>query len=915
MKTTRKHTALRATIVVLGLILLSANTFARDVIYVRMKPEAASSKEIVKSSLEKDGVFEVRRVLEKTNQPTETSMGRWYRLDMDEGGDVVALSKNLASNPNVEYVERMPERHTCDLPIAQSLPLDPLMHFQWHLEEVNAWAAWDRVSDASEITVAVLDNGIDIDHPDLINALWINSGEAGGRSGIDDDGNGYVDDIYGYDFFDEDGNPDAPNEGDEPSHGTHCAGLVGATVNNGIGVAGIGKNVRVMMVRVGEDRDIYYPVEGMIYAAENGADVISMSFSGSLESVFERDAVAYAKERGCVIIAAAGNDGTEIRNYPAAYDDVIAIAASSSSGSLASFSSRGDWVDLAAPGVGILSTSINGYKYLDGTSMAAPLVAGIVALVLAEDPALSPEAVRARLGQGAMPITSGAMKVNGGIVNAWRAVNSDRPVLVVNGVGFADEDGDDILERGETADLTLDLELYGESASSVTLLPFFKDDGLSVSTSTISWSNVATGGLDAGTVSIAVDGDVERGNHDLYFAIDTDGWQDTLRLSLPIDPHWVNQDAGGMTASITDFGAIGYRDVVNNSDDAEGVKLDGAGRGLLFHGGLLITDGSRVSDAAYGNDYMTQWDFTNYDTDPIRLQTSAEGTQVYKCKYTDFGTTNKVGVLVTQTTTSETNGDNVVQFDLDIEKWDAGTSDYSVGFYMDWDIGDSYSNKVGYDADLKLSYMAGDGGAGGIMVVDNDRNETPLSAVVAIYNPDYVYDSFTDAEKLALIATGTDNPRSSYSGEWSHMIMVDVDDVSTEITRRASFLLLAAESESELLVLAEEVAGSSIQGGGGGQAVALWPTSFALSNAWPNPFNSYTRLRMDMPESGDVMAAVYNLLGQRVAVIHEGRAAGGYLELSWDGKTDVGAAASSGVYLVHVEAGERTYTRRITLVR
>ncbi len=256
---------------------------------------------------------------------------------------------------------------------------------------LNMPAAWDLAVGRPEIVVAILDTGVDLNHPDLASAIWVNPGEIP-DNGIDDDGNGFVDDVHGWDFADNDNLPD-----DDHGHGTHVAGIVAAGLNNGLGIAGVAGGVTIMPVDVfqggiGTYEDL---IRAIVYATDNGAHVINMSLGASSYSRGEEMAVDYAWSRGVVVVAAAGNTARESYHYPAAHDNVIAVAATTAEDYLASFSTRGDFVDVAAPGYRVFSTFRGGgYTFMSGTSMAAPHVAGLAALILSRNPGLSPDQVR-----------------------------------------------------------------------------------------------------------------------------------------------------------------------------------------------------------------------------------------------------------------------------------------------------------------------------------------------------------------------------------------------------------------------------------------------------------------------------------------------------------------------------------------
>jgi len=358
-------------------------------------------------------------------EPVEKSLYRSYKLMLADGQDVEEVVSMLGSDTNIEYAEPNYKYNTL------VIPTDPRFNEQWGLHnttqtggtddaDIDAPEAWDIATGWEDIVIAIVDTGIDYNHEDLAENMLANPDEIPGNN-IDDDGNGYIDDIYGYDFCNNDSNPF-----DDHGHGTHCAGIAGAVGNNGIGIAGVAWNCKIMALKFLSARGSGSCSDGVasiIYAVDNGADVISNSWGGGGYSQTLNDAIDYAHSQGAVLVAAAGNSNTSSIHYPAGYTNMISVAATNHDDQRASFSNYGNWVDVAAPGRNILATvpssgscgNRSGYRLLSGTSMACPYVAGLCALILSENPEYTPEEVKALMIANADPLTDtglGAGRIN-----------------------------------------------------------------------------------------------------------------------------------------------------------------------------------------------------------------------------------------------------------------------------------------------------------------------------------------------------------------------------------------------------------------------------------------------------------------------------------------------------------------------
>ena len=336
-----------------------------------------------------------------------------YRAAVAPGHTVQDTIAALKQNPDVLYAE---PNYTLTALRSKPQPNDSYFSQQYAPQLTQADAAWGIWQPATPVTIAIVDTGVDSTHPDLKNKMLRDSKGA----------------VIGYNALDK-----SSNALDDHYHGTHCAGIAAAEGNNSLGVAGIAgwdfgatHYVQVMPVKVLDKNGSGYTsgvADGIIWAADHGAKVISLSLGGPDSSDTMSAAIAYAWNKGAIIVAAAGNDGVNTKFYPAGSDHVISVGATDSGDALTSFSNYGDWVKVAAPGLNIFSTLPNGkYGYLSGTSMAGPHVAGEAALLFAQFPTLSNDAVSALILAQTDPIAAGshALSASAGRINVYKALTA-----------------------------------------------------------------------------------------------------------------------------------------------------------------------------------------------------------------------------------------------------------------------------------------------------------------------------------------------------------------------------------------------------------------------------------------------------------------------------------------------------------
>lgn len=620
------------------------------------------------------------------------------------------VSAELSRSHDVEYAEPIYPRH---LHYATN---DPSAWQQWYLGVIGAPTAWDEIRVDTTIVVAVVDAGIDQTHEDLDAALWHNQGEmgegVGGQdrrtNGIDDDGNGYVDDWRGYDFAGANGRtPDNDPTPNRESHATEMAGIIGAIGDNARGVVGVGFGARLMSLKITDEPtsqldapDLFNAHEAILYAAAMGADVINCSWGDLGRMRSEQEVITAAtKQYGALVVASAGNSFNDEVFYPAGYDGVMSVGAVESGDAKAAFSNYNYRVDISAPGTHIYSLDLgNEYRYGQGTSHAAAVASGAAAIIRRRFPQLRPaevvELLKATSDDNSGVLGEYAGRLGAGRINVANAVLSQAAISSARLEDYTvvDAGGDGIIDAGETVTLRADVRNYLADAQSViasltSVAPLIPITGGQTDFGPMARDQVLT--TPAGTFQFTVPAGTAP-NTVLTFkvSVQTPARTNDSYVQLTVAPTYMTTDLNRITATFNSSGNVAYNGT--NRQQGDGFRLND-GKALLYHGGLMIgTGAARLSDVVRVGELRMGTAEGFQSTSSYRLNTTPDvetGRAIFNDAHRDASV--RVGVEVSMSTYEYTDprDSDFVLVVYDIRNASAGPiENLHAGLYLDWDI-------------------------------------------------------------------------------------------------------------------------------------------------------------------------------------------------------------------------------------
>ncbi|WP_138431314.1 S8 family serine peptidase [Fodinibius saliphilus] len=808
----------------------------------------------------------------------------------------------------------------------------------------------DNTITSTEIDTYLNQNGEDYNGDGSIDLKDVFGDNSPFMDNLDTDNNSYTDDIFGWDFWDSGTSANTIEQDNNPihdgtDHGTHVAGIAAAETDNNTGVAGAAFTAIYMPVKTGgipddpstpdtdESNSIGFGFEGIIYAAENGADIINCSWGGSGASKAEQDIINLATEMGALVVAASGNDASQKIGFPAAYDKVLSVGSVESSNLVANYSNVGYKLDVLATGTDILSTSFNSTLVTKtGTSMATPIVSGLAALAKAIHPGWKAERIGLQIRSSATFIDDinpqdYQYKLGHGSIDAFHTLNTDYPGIKVISRQFMDTNGDK-LTLGENGTVKVKLANLGKSTTALNAtLNAITQDGIEINNDTKQLGSIANGDTISISYPITLSNSFDLSQTPTFKLDLTDsnqGYTD-FRILQYKNLLYDIVAANNVKTSLAGDGTIGFTDPLSGSGGIGFIPRipDGTGGyletdNLLFEGGLILEMNGDIIDASRAENGLSKDFISQQVFIPEQIFNGIKGTARFTTK-TD--TTGNAIIDLETYSFDEPALSNVVFLKYTIQNPSsfARLENLYIGLFNDWDIGDSGNNSINYSKSDSILYLseASPSSTAPIVAV---AHLGPISSVLAIDNTiegrqDSVtfglYDGFTDAEKSIALKAGkmrtdianTDVSAVTASGPYTL-------NPGTEIT--AGFIYAFGNTTTLLKDQISEARSRNLfEVSPTGTAVAdKIPSETKLFQNYPNPFRKETNIHFNLATQSKVTLTVFDVLGRKVRTLKNTNMDAGPRFVPFEAKN-----LSSGTYFIQLKTNNGTQSIPITVIK
>ncbi|MCC5925860.1 MAG: S8 family serine peptidase [Bacteroidetes bacterium] len=902
---------------------------------------------------------------------------RTYFVTIDPGVDPVMVARKLSRIPGVAYAEPrvvheialetgqelvfLPQRMSAPIP-SQSVnelataaipPNDPRFGDpgQNYFNYLRIPQAWEVTTSSSDIVIAIVDSGVDYTHPDLAPNLWRNPEPGRARELFPTIFATVENDTIGWNFWDSGPifNPvqNADPRGTAQSHGTHVAGIAAAATNNGIGIAAAGYHSQFMAVRAGgtseEPRSIGFGYEGILYAAVNGAHIINASFGSTFNSQFGRDVVDFVTSMGSLVVAAAGNTRQFDLFFPASYDNALAVASIElNTGQRSNFTTFNYGIDVSVTGRSILGTVFNeSYTLNTGTSMAAPIVAGVAALLRHAHPDWSAQRLHGQLRSTANPVIYTANpdvpnQLGIGLLDAGRALTEPMPSVRLAAASFESAGGGRLL-LNEEGFIRLTVANNGVGMNALTYtVETVSGDGIPGTTGG-ALGQVATGDTLSFDIPLLLPATIDPRENPAFLIHLEDagtGYRDYLYVeyqNLFVDTH----DANFVRMSFSSNGGIGYGVGGDERTGVGFVPIIQEEGSLIQLPNVLYESGLMIKYSVEGDTFFVD-NVREKDVAPLNFRplepfllgqddtgTAQLGRALFDASFNE--TAPELSVTMHTFAMQQPGPDQgiLVYFTLqNIDPLQRTYTDLFVGTYTDWDVGNFARNNVRFSASDSVLFAYN---------VDQQNlfvATAHLNNVASALAIDNAWTGPVDSLNFGVYyGGGTDVGFAEEYKRWSmvagtEMTSRDTTDISL-VTASGPFTLAPLEKvtvgfaylfgrdKDDLLSQVTLARGqhpfpTDVQPG----QPEFIPERIALVGNFPNPFNPSTRILVDLDRPADVTLEVYDMLGRRVATLFEGELDRRQHEFVFDG-----SRLSSGIYLVVMQAAGERQTLKMTMIK
>lgn len=728
---------------------------------------------------------------------------------------------------------------------------------QTYLAQVKAPEAWNIIRNASGVVIGIVDSGSDTDHEDLAANI------AGGYDLI---GASATD-------FAEDNDPNVVSSNND--HGVHVSGLASAVSGNAKGIASIASNARLFIVKVAADNDaedIFKGYDGIKYAADHGANIINCSWGSTARSFYGEDIINYVTAKGCLVVAAGGNNNWTTPDYPAGYKGVIAVANVLENDRKSSSSNYGGYISISAPGNNIYSTTFPGtYGYKSGTSMASPLVASAAALVKSYRPELSMQQVGEILRMTADDIdnvnTSYTGMLGKGRLNVYRALTETPPSVRYTNVTLADHNNGSYL-AGTTINISLDIKNYLAQAANLQVSLSSSSPYVTITNATQNAGSLSTleekSGI--GPFNVLIN-DGTPDNTPVEFRIGytaNDGsYKDYETFTVVVARDFLNIVNGNISTTATSNGRVGF----SEKGQEGGLGFQYKGTQLLYEASLMIgNSSSAVSDNARTSNGNTNEHFVKL---VAIKETTTDSTLAGSSEFNDQGNPNqlKIDVKHRLEVPVKPAGEKfaIAEYEV-INRNSAALKGVFIGMFTDWDIDDESSNATRFDASARIAYAystkSSSAPYAGIKLLSTSA--APAYYPLSLSDPILSDDSFTTAEKYQTLSSGIKSTGTPASGG------ADISFVSGygpfTIPANSSVKVAFAYGAGDNLDDLKNALGDAQDWYDGTRRFNAAPS--AVVTSYPNPVtpyynNNFTAV-INLPEQAVISLDLYNILGQKV---------------------------------------------------